>query len=65
MVHFADMQMYCLKDSKFLRTQGVYEVTVAFIFYVVFVANRHNLNNMYIGLQVSLLSLANVYRFTK
>jgi len=42
-----------------------YEVTVAFIFSVVFVANRHNLNHMNIGLPVSLLSLANVYRFTK
>jgi hypothetical protein len=64
MVHFADMQMYRLKDSKFLRTQMAYEVTVAFIFSVVFVANRHNLNHMYVGLPVSLLSLAYVC-FTK
>jgi|688.fasta_scaffold2335064_1 hypothetical protein len=65
MVHFPDMYMYCSEDSKFLRTQMAYKVTVAFIISVVFVASRHNLNRMYIGLPVSLLSLANVYGFTK
>jgi hypothetical protein len=63
MWHFADK--YCSEDSKLLTLKMTYKVATDFVFSVVIVAKRHNLNHLYVGLPVRQLLLANVYLFNK